>query len=96
MDTDVTYCGICHYFVRSAPGQAVGHCFRNPPMPVVVAMQQPKLAGQFPTPVTNSVWPPVEDTKCCGEFREVERKAPVDPRTIDLSKLDVGETEGKA
>lgn len=90
------YCGICRYFVRNGPGNPVGYCARNPPQAFVIAMQQPKLAGQMPMPVFQSAWPPIEDTKFCGEFRPAERKPLADPRSIDLSKLDVEETEGKA
>lgn len=96
MDDD-SYCGICRYFVRQSPGAAGGYCMRNPPVPFMVGMQQPTLAGQQPQPLFSSTWPIVGDMKVCGEFRDIERPAPpIDPRTIDLKKLTVEKAEGKA
>lgn len=98
MDDD-EYCGVCKFFDRTAPGADSGACKRYPPTLIVLGFQQPALQGQMPTPVTTSHWPLVGDVKYCGEFRHLaQRKALTagELRELDLSKIGVDETEGKA
>jgi hypothetical protein len=87
MDT----CISCRHYFKPLNGPAgQGMCRRYPPMPVLIGMVQPKIAGQSPQPVVNGFFPPQSDGGTCGEY---QRGKPLD---IDLSGLQAVATEGQA
>lgn len=54
------------YFFRVEPLETMGNCHKNPP--VAYPVQQQNTLGFMP------VWPPVQGTRWCGEWKPLEWK----------------------
>jgi hypothetical protein len=76
-------CGNCDHSLLHRQGELTElRCHFNPPVPVPIGLQEPKLAGQYPRPVVIPVWPPC--TLPCSKWRARE---PDHPDNRGASKL---------
>ena len=91
-------CGECKFWTEATRVDdkmpRFGLCRRRAPVPIMVGMQQPRLAGQQPQPVIVPYFPQVIAACGCGEFEAAGERVPL----VDLSKLDLSglEMEGEA
>ena len=77
-DLDHLTCGNCMHYREPVPQASAGSCWRNPPIPFSVPVQQPAAAGlavpknamgQAAGVMTFPTRPPVNaDTGACGEW----------------------------
>jgi hypothetical protein len=76
-------CGSCKWFARRLIGQPHGDCHGAAPIPMIVGMVPPHLAGQPSRPVVDSYFAPVMDTTLSCRVHEPRLIG----RGIDLSSL---------
>ena len=83
-------CGNCNAYLKG--NEQKGWCRARPPVPLVVGIQPPRIAGQNPEPIIQALFPPMAHDSWCREHEA----ANVELSKIDLSSLRDTLAEGSA